>query len=92
MNLLDPKDVINFYTVTKEPDWHVDMPEMIIRIKDYIQNNPIYFGSDMTFVDGVLVISIVGYVEEQDKFLEIVGASLKELHCNIERYEVQKGE
>ena len=61
------EDIVVDYMVTKLSDVDIDMIKLMKALRDYMQNNEIYYSYTPHFVEGVMVFGIVGFRSEHDK-------------------------
>lgn len=76
-------DVHVRYMVVKQEGTNPNMELLIRTIRKYIQNNEIYFSYEPTFYKGVLLFSIIGFQDEQDNLLDVLGSDIKKLDCTL---------
>jgi hypothetical protein len=76
------KDITIFYMVKKASDTP-DMEKIIQLVMAYVQNNPIYFQSEPTFVNNIIMFGIVGYETDHNKLQKYLGSDLEKLGGNL---------
>ncbi len=78
------KDILIHYKVTKQEDKKIDIKLVIGCIYMYIQNKPIFFKVEPTFIYDVLCFAVVGSKREHLKLQIFLGSDLEKLNCKLE--------
>jgi len=73
------------YMVTKkEPNTSVNTKKLVGSIIWYVQNNEVYFKEMPTFVENVLVFTIIGYRNQQRRLKQKLGKIIDNEGCILE--------
>lgn len=82
---MDEKDVLCHFMLIKAHEKKPFKLRRAIRaLYTHVQKNPIYFKYEPQFYEGVIIFGIVGYQEEQDKFMKFVGKKLHKFNIKME--------
>jgi hypothetical protein len=68
-------DILIDYKVTKDSELP-NMKNIMGSIYNYVQNNPVYFSYEPSFVNGVLIFGIVGLKHNHVNLQRMMGANI----------------
>lgn len=77
------KDLEAHYMITKQGDTPVDIKKLITSIKHYVQNNKIYFSYYPSFIKGVLIFGIVGFLKDHINLKLELGTTIMSTGCTL---------
>lgn len=79
------KDYLVHYMMTKRPEMVTNIAMAISFLTVYVRNHEIYFKTDPKFYDGVLLMGVVGYKKDHNKFQKTVELGVNKFGCKIEQ-------